>query len=131
MNDFAAAFRLIDPDIPRIEHGRDFNGVDCVGLPMLIYRLAGHPIDNLDLPYRDKNDAFARHGEHIIRRQLGANFRNVTDQVLARLDHPGDIWLFEDHVGVQYFGELWHMTDRLLRRDVERIRPLLIRAYRL
>lgn len=70
----AAAFELT---IPYVAHGRDPNvGLDCAGLVFALYRAAGLAIDDLDVPYGNRDHARGR-ASQLIAQGLDKRFKRV------------------------------------------------------
>lgn len=125
----------IPDDVQRTHHGRSpAEGFDCIGMPIWGYREKGHPLDDLDMVYsEDQAESLNRNG--LIESLLATKLRDVTDQVRACLDKDGDLWLLEGgrklvHAGIQCDGVVWHMGEKLFRRTARKLRPMLIRAFR-
>jgi cell wall-associated NlpC family hydrolase len=90
--DFSAAFGKIPKDVKYVHHGRDPRvGLDCVGLILAVYRLAGLPIDKCDEPYGER-DFLRKHKTERIAKRLASEFR-LTDATTPDECHDGDILL--------------------------------------
>lgn len=121
--DFRAALAKIPRGVKYVHHGRNpETGLDCCGLILAVYRLAGLPIDSLDVPYGCR-DVVRPHRNRMILQQVMKEFRmlgkgdgTVSWPVTVPGDcRDGDILLIgsvgnENHLGVVISGSLWQMA---------------------
>ena len=131
---FRRAVAGLPPGMRWVCHGRDpATGLDCWGFVLAVYREAGLPIDELDLPYgvRDRNRPTRL---SLIHERLSAAFHRVA--VAVPLDcRPGDVLLVTGgklvHPGIYLGGRLVEMShDGLKATIISRAWPWVSGVYR-
>ena len=115
---FKAALNRIPFSTPWTSHGRDpAKGLDCLGLVLLVYRYAGVPQDDLDVPY-GKSDQNKPHRVPLIIRQLERRFWRVPTAFPAECE-DGDILVVgqekHNHVGIVADGCFVEQTVRRVK----------------
>ncbi len=128
---FAAALARVPRGVPRVHHGRDAAGLDCVGLFFLLYRLAGRPVDEVDGDYPPADEMTNADVERFVSRCLGrfevlpprgyhADRLVPGDVIVMRGDRRGT----DNHVGVYVGGRrVATMTNRLRAVPASRVMP--------
>jgi len=127
---FPEAVASIPADINRVHHGRDFDGVDCLGLVLLIYELVGRPFNDLDIPYGER-DHLRPHRFAEVARRLDRRFQRIEVTGVWR---DGDILMIGDlrrnHLGLYCSGMAYQMLDRLTISRADLVSPLVVMAWR-
>ena len=131
---FRVATTRVPIDAPRRHHGRTpEEGFDCVGLVLFLYREAGHGIDELDMPYGERDARRPQRREWITAR-LATRFGTLAEHVRFR---DGDVLLIGNtarqlHLGVVVNDLVFQMgADRVRRVPLARVAPWVGMAFRL
>lgn len=136
MTDFGFVASMMPKTIPWKHHGRDLDGMDCVGMIFWFYRMAENPIDHLDLPYVE-SDAKAWEFTRIAMDRMENEFIDVTEAVRCGLYQDGDIvFLMKREVPGLHFGIVigdlvYEMTTRLKKTAMQFCRVEISKAFRL
>lgn len=107
-----------------VHRGRDpRTGLDCIGLVLAMYRAAGESIDELDVPYGERDATRASRRELLLRvlarrfdpvRATGPGDCRDGDVLDVRRRAPGEP---EIHLGVVVGGEMVDLASARVRRS--------------
>jgi cell wall-associated NlpC family hydrolase len=103
-----------DAGVPWVHHGRKLEeGLDCGGFVAEVFRYAGLPIDDLDIPYSQADTTRA----HRFRAAVGQLAKRF-DKVDEGRPEDGDVMVVRNatHLGVYHDGHLYHFSHQGLRK---------------
>jgi cell wall-associated NlpC family hydrolase len=115
--DFSAALRQIPLDVPYRHHGRSVEtGLDCIGLVLAVYRLAGCPLDDLDEPYGIRDALRPERARRLIAKTCMRFTKQ--DVTASRQCRDGDLLLMGDnhhinHLAMVVDGTMVQMAGKI------------------
>lgn len=134
--DFKFAVSKLPAKIERVHRGRDIDtGLDCAGLFLWIYRVAGKNVDHIDCEYSENDFASPTRVAFMTDRLLRGGFRNVAGQVSRGWFKDGDVLILgvggAVHLGIYVDGMIYQMGKELKIMVADRLRPWIVDAFRL